>query len=305
MQKWLKGRDSVMPWIAGMEGYVYLLPGYLIFLAFIIMPIIQAFRLSFYNWKGIANLPETFIGLKNYINFSQDSQALTAISHNFYYIIFLSILPVVIGLFFTFIITRNRVRGISTFRAIMFLPQIFAAVAIGVAWRWIFNPLYGPINVVLKNFGLGDYAQPWLGISNYATLITGLVGTWITFGFCIMLFVAGAEHINTELYDAAMVDGANSFQQFWVVTLPGLRNEIEIALTVTIIGAIRFFGVIVTLTGGGPGNSTNVIIYYLFNYVFRNFRVGYAAAISVVLTILIIVLSRLSRLAIRLFVGKE
>jgi len=157
---------------------------------------------------------------------------------------------------------------------------------IGVAWQWMYDP-QGPINTLLTAVGLDSLTRAWLGDFGVALPAVGLIGTWITFGLCVVLFLAGAQRIPTELYEAARVDGAGFLREFFAVTLPGLRNELVVASTLTTITALRNFDIIYNTTAGGPGGETEVPSWLMFHNAFDLSRVGFAASIAVVLTIII------------------
>jgi raffinose/stachyose/melibiose transport system permease protein len=223
----------------------------------------------------------------------QDQVLRTALRNNFLFIAFYTLFPIMVGLFLTALLTRRQVRGLSFLRAGLFIPYVLSMVVVGVVWRWIYNPAFGPLNQVLKAVGLGDWARPWLGDFTLALPAVGVVGTWVQYGFCMVLFIAGVQRIEEDLYDAAKIDGANEFQQFWNVTLPSLRNEISVALVTTLITALRVFDLIYVTTKGGPGNQTMVASLWLYRNAFQLNRVGYAASIAVILTAIILVISYL------------
>jgi raffinose/stachyose/melibiose transport system permease protein len=149
----------------------------------------------------------------------------------------------------------------------------------------------GPLNELLRAVGLGSLARPWLGDFSWALPAIGGIGTWVTYGLCMVLFIAGAQNIPTSLYDAARVDGAGPLREFFAVTLPGLRNEIVVAFVLTTINALRSFDLIYNTNQGGPGTSTYVPSLYMYQNAFVYNRVGYAAAIAVILAAAIFALA--------------
>ncbi len=181
-------------------------------------------------------------------------------------------------------------RGVTFFRAVLFLPQTVATVVVAIAWVWIYAP-DGPLNEALRAVGLGGITRGWLGDFDFALPALGLVGTWVTFGLCLVLFLAGMQKIPHSLYEAARVDGAGRVREFFAVTLPGLRGELAVALTLTMITALRTFDLIYVSTAGGPGTSTTVPSVLVYQNAFANGRVGLAAAVAVVLTALIFVVA--------------
>ena len=162
-------------------------------------------------------------------------------------------LPIVIGLLLAAAMSRARVRGLALFRTILFLPQVIALVVVAVMWRMIYEPDGGLLNRAWR-VGLGGLAQDWLGDFSLALPSVGLIGTWVMYGLAMVLFTAGVQKIPQSLYDAARMDGAGPVREFFAVTLPGLRGEIAVALTLTTIEALRNFDLVYITTGGGPGD---------------------------------------------------
>jgi raffinose/stachyose/melibiose transport system permease protein len=265
-------------------GYLYVLPGLLIYAAFVLVPFGHTFWISFHAWDGIT--PSRWVGLDNYRRVFTDPQVRETFGHALVLVGFYALLPLILGLFLAALLSRMRVRGISGFRAILFLPQVVALVAVGVVWRWILAP-DGPLNEGLRAIGLGSLARPWLGDFTWALPAVGLVGTWVTFGLAMVLLVAGVQKIPTSLYDAARVDGAGPLREFFVVTLPGLRNEIVVVLVLTTTTALRSFDLVYVMTGGGPGTSTSVPSYRLYTAAFQTGEAGLGAAIGIVLALAI------------------
>jgi raffinose/stachyose/melibiose transport system permease protein len=275
------------PWTA----YLYILPGFLIYAVFVLWPIVDTLRYSFYDWDGFST--PTFAGLGNYVRLLNDEVFHIALRNNLLFIVFYTLFPIGLGLFLTALMTRRNLRGLTFFRTGLFLPYVMSAVVIGVIWRWIYNPLFGPLNQALKAVGLDILARPWLGDFVWALPAVGVIGTWVQYGFCMVLFIAGVQRIEEELYDAAKLDGANEGQQFWYVTLPSLRSEISVALVSTLIAALRIFDLVFVTTRGGPGNNTTVVALHIYSNAFTINRVGYAAAIAVVLTVILLLISYL------------
>lgn len=275
-------------------GWLYLLPGLLIYLGFTFYPILETVRTSFYEWNGFS-AQRDWIGLRNYQALFSDTQFISAFLHNLVFILFYCILPVFIGLLLASVLTRKALPGMTFFRTVLFLPQVISMVVVGVIWRWIFNPQFGPLNVLLKALGLSGLTRAWLGDFALALPAVGSIGTWVQYGFCMILFLAGMQHISEEYYEASSLDGANDFQQFVHITIPGLRAEIGVALVTTIIAALRVFDLVYVTTRGGPGNATLVVGFLIYRSAFQQNRIGYASAIATVLMLLILAISLLIR----------
>jgi raffinose/stachyose/melibiose transport system permease protein len=269
-------------------AYLYLAPAFLFYLLFAFGPLVYTTWLSFFDWDGLT--VGTWVGIENYRTILEDPDIRASFGHAFQLIFFYAILPVALGLALASVIAHGRVRGVTFFRAVLFLPQTVATVVVAIAWVWIYAP-DGPLNEALDAVGLDGISRGWLGDFDFALPALGLVGTWVMFGLCLVLFLAGIQKIPLSLYEAARVDGAGRVREFLAVTLPGLRGELAVALTLTTIMALRTFDLIYVSTAGGPGTSTTVPSVLIYQNAFTNGRVGLAAAVAVVLTALIFVLA--------------
>lgn len=278
------------------SNYFYLFPAFLFYLIFVLYPLTDTIYTSFTQWSGIGE--KTWVGLENYKNNLADKKITSSIKHSFILIIFYSFFPIIIGLGIAGMMVRIKVRGMAIYRAILFLPQILSMIVVGIAWRWIYAPK-GPLNSALDFFGLNEVSRAWLGSFDYALPFVGLIGTWVMFGFTMILFIAGVQKIPTELYDAAKVDGAGAFAEFFNVTLPGLKGEIIVALVFTVTLALRNFDLIYITTGGGPGTSTMIPSMFIYKKAFQMNQVGSASSLGVMLTLLIFTLISLIIITLR------
>lgn len=269
-------------------GLAFALPGLLCYGVVVLVPLLQSVRYSFYKWDGFS--AATWVGPRNYLSFLTDPELRETFGHVLVLLVFFSILPIVLGLVSAAMITSSKQPGMAIYRWIFFLPQVLTSVVIALIFKRMYAP-EGPINVLLNSVGLGALAKSWLGDFTWALPAVGLVGTWVTFGFCMVLFIAGASAISPELYEAASMDGAGPVRQFFAVTLPGLRGQIAVALTLTITSALRTFDLIWITTKGGPGTSTLTPAVALYKAAFVNPDVGQAAAIGVVMAVLCLVIA--------------
>jgi raffinose/stachyose/melibiose transport system permease protein len=269
-------------------AYLYLAPALLFYLVFAFGPLVYTTWLSFFDWDGLT--VGTWVGLDNYKTIFEQPGIRASFVHSFELIVFYAILPVVLGLILASLIAHTRVRGQAFFRAALFLPQTIATVVVAIAWSWIYAPA-GPLNEALRTVGLGGVARGWLGSFTFALPALGLVGTWVMFGLCLVMFLAGIQKVPQSLYEAARVDGAGRVREFFAVTLPGVRGELAVALTLTTILALRTFDLIYVATAGGPGTSTTVPSVLVYQNAFANGRVGLGAAVAVVLTVMIFALA--------------
>jgi raffinose/stachyose/melibiose transport system permease protein len=281
-------RRSATPFARSYQAYLFLAPGFIIYCIFVLFPIFNTARYSLFDWTGFSE--PTYIGFQNYTELFQDTDFWRALNNNFFFVIFYSILPILLGLLLTSLLSRGKLRGMALFRTGLFIPQIMSSVVVGIIWRWLFT-IDGPINNFLRLVGLDSLVQPWLGSFVYAPYAVGFVGTWFEYGLCMVLFVAGAQSIDPELYDAARAFGADAWQEFRYVTLPGLRRQILVAFVLTFIAAMRVFDLVFVLTSGGPGKQTYVTSLVIYEEAFQRNRAGYASAIAVVIALIIVTVS--------------
>ena len=269
-------------------AWLYVLPGFLFYGLFTLAPLVHTVWFSFFSWDGLTE--KTWVGLANYTEAFRDHDLIWSFIHSGVFIVFYAVIPVVLGLLLTGALTRFAVRGFRFYRTALFLPQLIAGVVVAQAWTWIYAD-DGPLNSLLRALGLDSWVKPWLGDFTWALPSLGVIGTWVTYGLCLVLFVSGVQKIPTTLYEAARVDGAGPIREFLVVTLPGLRGEVLVAFVLTTINALRSFDVVYNTTAGGPGGTTLVPSMYMYQNAFLYNRVGYAAAIATILAVVIFVLA--------------
>jgi raffinose/stachyose/melibiose transport system permease protein len=269
-------------------GYLYIAPALVVFVAMVIVPLGQSVWYSLFSWDGLS--VATWVGVGNYTALFSDPTLRGPFLHALVLLIFYSLLPILLGLLLAAAMSRVRVRGLTFFRTVLFLPQVLAMVVVAVTWRWIYAP-GGLLNEALRLVGLGGLTHSWLGDFTLALPAIGVAGTWVGFGLCMVLFLAGVQSIPRERYEAARLDGAGPLQEFRAVTLPALRPQIAVAATLTIVAGLRNFDLIYLTTAGGPGNSTAVPAYEVYHRAFEIGQVGSAAAVGIGLTVLIFVLT--------------
>jgi raffinose/stachyose/melibiose transport system permease protein len=211
---------------------------------------------------------------------------LNSIEHALELIFFFSVLPIAIGLVLAGLIGRDNNHSWRAARTLIFLPQVLPLVAVGVAWKSIYNP-DGLLNQILGAVGLGWLSQDWLGSFTLAFPAVGLVGTWVCTGLCMILFLAGIQRIDHNLYEAVRLDGGGPIREFFTVTLRGLRGEISVAATITVISALASFDIVYVMTLGGPGTSTTVPGVQIYELAFSYNQVGLASALAIVLSLLV------------------
>ncbi len=268
--------------------YGFLLPAALLYGAFLLYPIGRAVQLSFFEWDGLSL--GTWVGLDNYAAVLADEALLAAFGHALVLIVFYAVIPLVLGLPLAAVLNRARVRGLGFFRTAVFLPQVVAMVVVAVAWRAIYAP-EGSLNAALRAVGLDRWTRAWLGDYTFALPAVGLIGTWVCLGLVTVLLMAGMARISVDLYEAARLDGAGAVRELVSITLPSVRGEIAVALTLTIIAALKTFDLVYVTTGGGPGRSTTVPSYEVYRRAFQLGEVGMAAAVGIVLTVVIFLIN--------------
>jgi len=269
-----------------LSGWLFVLPALAAYALFVLWPIVQTIRYSLYQWDGV--LPAKWVGLDNFKTVFTDHQLLGVLGHAFELMLFFSAVPVVLGLVVATVIRRIAARRIgSVARAVLFLPQVVPLVAAGIAWSWILST-NGVANQFLSAIGLGGVTRAWLGDFSTALPAVGVIGAWVLLGLCTVLLSAGMSKIDPALYEAAQIDGAGPFKEFQKVTLPALRQEIGVCVTVTVIAALSAFDIVYISTRGGPGTQTMVPGLEIYQLAFFNREVGLASALAVVLMLLVL-----------------
>jgi ABC-type sugar transport system permease subunit len=281
---------------ARLSGLAFVLPALAVYGLFVILPLGRSIELSFYSWDRLGQ-PE-WVGLANYLSVLSEPLLRSSLVNALTLIIFFAVIPVCAGLLLAAMIAGQSGRRMAGYRVVFFVPYVMPMVATGIIWRWIYQQ-NGAVNQALDLVGLGGFGRAWLGDLDFAIIAVGLIGSWILSGFCMMLFIAGTQRIDTTLYEAAMLDGAGPYWQFRAVTLPGLRREVSIALVVTTIAALASFDLVFVTTNGGPANTTVVPSLLVYRLAFTQQQVGQAASLAVVLTAFVLaiagVVRRLSR----------
>lgn len=264
--------------------YLYVLPAFLFFAPFVLVPFAHTLGLSFYDWDGLTQA--TFAGIDNYREALGSPLVRSAFAHALVLIFFFGVLPVLLALPIAVSSARANLPGSNALRTMIFLPQAISTVVVGVSWGWILA-LDGPLNAALRAIGLDVAAIDWLGNFTWALPSLGVIGAWTLLGLCVALFFAGLQQIPASLYDAAAVDGAGRWREFRAVTLPGLAGPLAVALTVTVVSALRAFDLVFVTTRGGPGTETVVPGLLIYRRAFEDGQLGSAAAIAMLLCVVV------------------
>ena len=272
----------------------YLIPGILGLAIIVIIPFVWNIYLSLTRWRGVG--PVRFIGLQNWQRLFKDSTFWISFLNSFWIIVAIVVIPTILGLFISSLLTdviQKKFGGktASFLRALFYLPQLLPVAVAAIIMGWIFRPEDGAVNALLEQIGLGSLTHNWLGSPDSALPVLMFILVWIQLGYPIVIFMSGLQRVDPELYEAASLDGANWWQKFRVVTLPSIIPELLVVILTATIGALKTFAPVYLLTKGGPGTSTTVPSYYSYNQFFQVQQVGYGAAISTALTVVIIVFS--------------
>ena len=269
------------------RAYLLVVPAAAFYIAFVIRPIILTAQYSVYNWDGIK--PATWAGADNYVEVFTNPKLVGAILNSFELIIYFSFIPVVLALFAANVIrgiARSRLSGVA--RTVLFLPQVIPLVAAGIMWSWMLST-NGTVNQLLRAVGLGFLGRAWLGDFDTALPAVGVIGAWVQLGLCLILILAGMSKIDPALYEAARIDGAGPIREFFSITLPSLRQELAVAITITVIAALASFDIIYISTQGGPGNSTLVPGLQVYYLAFFDREIGTASALALTLMALVLI----------------
>lgn len=276
-----------------------LLPSLLVFTVFVLFPLVYTFLLSLTDWNLIS--PEkVFVGLDNYRRLLADSLFWKVMANTGIFTLVVVLVAVSLGLLLATQVNR-RLPGTTIHRTVIFLPYVTATSAMALVWLWIFDPMYGFLNMGLKALGL--HGPAWLASTSWALPAIILMTIWRFTGYIMLLYLGGLQSINSELLEAAEVEGASQGQAFWRITFPLLTPTTLFVVVTTVITMLQNFETVFIMTQGGPVNSTNMLVLYVYQNAFQFFEAGYASAISVVLFLIMILLTWLQLSASRRWVN--
>lgn len=261
---------KIAPWI-------FLAPGIAIFALYVIYPIISSVSLSFYEWDGLGE--KTWVGLANYVELFHSDVFWTALKNNALWLILFMLAPP-IGLAIALFLNQ-QIRGMRLVKSLFFFPFVISQVVVGLVFAWFYDPTFGLLNEFLGFFGLGPVAV--LSNENWVTVGLIAAGLWPQVAYCMILYLTGLNNLDPEQIEAARLDGAKGFRMLWFIIIPQLRPATFIAIVVTVIGALRSFDMVSVMTAGGPWNSSTVLAYMMYEESIFNYRMGYGAAVAVVL----------------------
>lgn len=270
----------------GFWALIFLMPSLIGILIFNFIPTITSFYLSFTKWN-LLGTPQ-FIGLNNYLSLFADPLFYKVLQQTILFVFGTVILDVTISLFIS-IGLNNLVKGKAIFRTIYFLPVVSSMVAVAILWNWIFDPAYGFLNYFLKIFNIDPIF--WLSDPNWALPAIIMVSVWKNIGYSTVLFLSGLQTLPQDCMEAASVDGAKPAQVFYKITLPLLSPTIFLVSIMSFINTFQTFDSVYILTSGGPQNTTNLMVYWLYKNAFEFYNMGRASAIAYVLFVIILIIT--------------
>jgi multiple sugar transport system permease protein len=272
-----------------LTGWLFAAPILLYFSIFVFGPILASLLMMFYDWNGFGAITSaTWVGLSNLTELFRDEKFLGSFRNTFIYAVVTVTSGVVFGLLLALVL-NNVNRFIGFVRATYYLPVMLPMTAMSLLWGLMYQTRYGLFNQLLSMAGLPTVG--WLINPNIAIFAICLMVIWKGLGWYMVIFLAGLKAIPEEFYEAARVDGATAWQQFWKITLPLLRPTLLFVLVVTIIGSLQVFSPVFIMTQGGPANGTNVVVYWVYITAFQFLRFGYATAQAVFLFLVIMVIT--------------
>lgn len=265
-------------------GYLFILPGFLGFALFTAYPMISGMVLSLMENATLTKY--VFVGLENYREMFRDEYVIRALTNNVKYAVMQVPATIVLSLFFSVLVFNLRHLR-NFFRNVLFLPHITSTLAIATVWKVLFLPDQGLINTMLRAIGIADPPR-WLLSMEWALPATVIVAVWQSIGFTMLLFIAGLQSIPGGYYEAAELDGASRFKQFFYITFPLLSPTIFFVTITNIISSFKVFDIVLQMTNGGPANSTNVLVYLIYEEGITNLHFGYSSAIAMLLFVIIL-----------------
>ncbi|MCG8451618.1 MAG: sugar ABC transporter permease [Spirochaetales bacterium] len=270
-------RNALKKWEFRLAPVYFLAPAFTLFSIFVLWPILRSFWISFHDWSGFGAM--TWVGLSNYTKLFQDPKFAISIANNVRWLI-LSLMAPIAGLTLALFLNQE-IRGIRLAKSLFFFPFVINLVVVGLIFSWFYNPDLGLLAALGEKMGIEPI--PILANDQLATYGIILASLWPQTAYCMILFLTGLTSLDTQVIEAARIDGAAGWNMLFRVVIPQLSGAAFIAAVVTIIGALRSFDLIAIMTAGGPWGSTNVLAYMMYDESLFNFKMGYGASIAVIL----------------------
>lgn len=263
--------------------YWFLLPAFILYVAFFIYPLIYSFYLSFHKWNLISPIIK-FVGFSNYTYLFHAEIFRKSLVNTLLYVLYTVPASMIIGLILALLIEKLK-RGKQFYRSLFFLPVICTTAIISIVWELMYNPNIGTINKLLGMIGI--HGGNWLNDPKLALAALAVIGIWKQFGYNMVLFISGMKAINQEMYEAISIDGAGRLKQTWHITIPLLSPTTFFVLIMSVISSFQVFTTIQVITQGGPNNATNVVVYEIYLEAFKYFDIGTATASSLLFLIIV------------------
>ncbi len=280
-----------------LSALLFILPALLIYFFYFIYPIPASAYYSLFRWNGISPT-KTYLGFGNWIRLVQDDVFWKSFRNNLILVVASIAIQLPMGLALGLLVS-SQLRGVRVFKLLYFVPMMLSAVAIGITWKFIYEPSYGLLNAALRLVGLGALTRGWLGEPNLALPAIIVTICWQYIPFYMVIFAAGLAGISRELIEAAYIDGASPSATFFQITLPLLVNTIRTAAILSLTGSLKYFGLIYVMTEGGPNHASELLATYMYKQAFTSFNMGYGSTVAVfmflisfVLTVIVLRLGR-------------
>lgn len=278
---------SALTWRNTLAGWSFILPNFLGFGVFTLVPVLVLFYIAFTKWTAFGS--PTWTGLENFRRLVHDGAFWDAALNTGYYSILHIPLTVILAMLLA-VLLNQKLRGVAFFRAAAFFPYFTSIVAVAQVWNMLFSPESGPINIFLRTIGIAN-PPGWVGSTTWVMPAVIIVGTWREVGYFMLLFLAGLQTIPKEHYEAATMDGANAVQRFWNITVPALRPTTFFVTVMVTIESFKILDLTLVMTNGGPGTASLVISQYIYRMGFERNDFGYASAIALVLFVICMVVT--------------
>lgn len=269
--------------------FAFIAPAFLFFTLFIIVPTLASVYYSFTSWDGL-NPVVKFIGLANYKEIFTSARFGNALKNTVLLTVFISLLENAMALILALLVDNVR-WGKNFFRSAFYVPVLISGIVSGFIWKIMYNYNFGAINSILNSMGMGEFKQDWLGNPKLTLLMVGVVLVWKGAGYYMIIYLASLQSVPTDVVEAAAIDGASPWQRFKAITIPLISGAFTINFTLSLINGLKVFDQISVMTDGGPGFTTETIVYLLYKVGFNEGRQGFGTAVGIVLLFIIILLN--------------
>ncbi|RJW40322.1 sugar ABC transporter permease [Lachnospiraceae bacterium TF09-5] len=284
-----KGFDKV--------AFMFIAPAFIFFTLFIIVPTLASVYYSFTSWDGISPVVK-FVGLANYKEIFTSARFGNALKNTVILTLFISLFENAFALALALIVDNVR-WGKNFFRSAFYIPVLISGIVSGFIWKIMYNYNFGTFNTILKDIGLKDWQQDWLGNSRLTLLMVGVVLVWKGAGYYMIIYLASLQSVSVDLIEAAQIDGASPLQRFRAITLPLISGAFTINFTLSLINGLKVFDQINVMTDGGPGFTTETLVYLLYKVGFNEGRQGFGTAVGIMLLFIIIILNTIQQKFLR------